>query len=98
VADDLKNFNLEHWWKLLAAAGATIVVASVTVKSVPTILIGLGLIACGIGEWKNHPLQTKVGPGFKITSYPWSASVLGLVLDSCGLVVLGIGLYRLLAL
>jgi hypothetical protein len=92
---DLKKFDLEHWWKLLAAAGATIVVASIAVKFTPTIFLGLGLLACGIGEWIDHPLQTKIGQGFKITGYPRSPSILGVVLDGVGIVLAIVGLIKL---
>jgi hypothetical protein len=44
---DLKDFNLEHWWKLTAAAGALIGVASATSQNKPAFLVGLGLFMFG---------------------------------------------------
>jgi hypothetical protein len=93
---DLKKFDLEHWWKLLAAAGAAVLVASIAVKSTPTIFLGLGLLACGVGEWIDHPLQTRLGHGFKITGYPRSPSILGVLLDCLGAILLIVGLIKLI--
>jgi hypothetical protein len=93
---DLKKLDIEHWWKLLAGAGAAIAVASIAAKFNPTIFVGLGLLSIGIGEWKDHPLQTQLAPGFKLTSYPRSSSMLGVLLDVLGVALAGIGLYKLL--
>jgi hypothetical protein len=62
--DGLKKMDLDHWWKLVGAAGGLIAIASTPVQFVPGLLIGLGLLLFGVGEWANHPLQTKVGTGF----------------------------------
>jgi hypothetical protein len=51
----MKDFDLEHWWRVLAAAGIAITVASIAVKFAPTILIGLGVLSVGIAEWMQHP-------------------------------------------
>lgn len=92
----LKDFDLEHWWKLTAAAGALIAVASAPVQFAPGLLIGLGLLLFGLGEWANHPLRTGVGQGFTITGYPWGPNAFGLVLDAIGVCLFALGLYRLI--
>jgi hypothetical protein len=71
----LSALKIDYWYKLLPVIGlATLVVGlTVEVKEVSNILVQLvsiGVILIGIGEWINHPLQTRLGPGgFKITSY-----------------------------
>ena len=92
---DLKGFDIEHWWKLLAGSGAAIVVASIAVKFTPTIFVGLGALVVGIAEWINHPLQTRVGHGYTLTSHNRKPFAAGLVLDGIGLVLFAIGLLKL---
>ena len=92
---DLKSIGLTHWWQALVAAGLAIMVASVTVKFVPTILIGLGVLLFGIGEWRNHQLQTRIDGGFKITGYPRSQNIFGLACDVAGLILVGLGIWKL---
>ena len=55
----MKDFNFKHWWTLVAAAGAAIAVASIPAHFVPGFLIGLALLAFGVGEWINRPRETK---------------------------------------
>ncbi|WP_441280525.1 hypothetical protein [Tardiphaga sp. 862_B3_N1_1] len=92
---DLKKFDLEHWWKMLAAAGIAVSIASIAVKYPPTIFVGLGLFAAGIGEWVNHPYQEKIGFNFKLTGHPRSPRISGLLLDGAGLILAFVGLVKL---
>jgi len=95
----LKDFDLEHWWKMLAGAGVAIVVASIAVKFVPTILIGLGLLLIGLGEWRMHPrIQYPVGTpldGGIVTITPRMLSPLGLAADGLGGLLGVVGLIKL---
>ena len=59
LMEALGKWDLEHWWKLLAAAGALIASTSAPVIFVPGVLIGLGPLFFGIGEWINHPIQMR---------------------------------------
>jgi hypothetical protein len=92
-----KEFDDRHWWILVGIAGALIAVASAPVKFVPGFIIGLALLSFGVGQWIDHPLKTGIGPGFKITGYPWRPSILGVALSLGGIVLFGLGLYHLLA-
>lgn len=96
---DLKNFDLEHWWKVLAAAGLAITVASIAVKYPPTIFIGLGLLLIGVGEWLMHPSFTvPVKDGFErwlVTTQQRRPHPVGFVLDGFGAVLLIAGLVKL---
>lgn len=93
---DPKKFDLEHWWKMLAGAGAAITVASVAVKFPATTFIGLGLLAAGIGEWINHPYREFVSGGlYKLTGHPRSPTIAGLLFDTGGVVLLTVGLVKM---
>lgn len=99
--DFLKNLKIEHWWTLLAVAGAAIAVASIPVRFTPGFPIGLGLLSCGIGESINHPRQSQKETveglrGFRVVdAYPWKPSIVGSVLDGIGVVLIGFGIYLL---
>jgi len=93
---DLGKISLDEWWKVIATAGGAIAVAAVAAKFTPAILLGIGLLLFGAGEWFNHPLQTKVGVDFKITGHPWRPRLFGLLMDGAGLALGGLGLYRLI--
>jgi len=95
----LKKFDFEHWWNLVAAAGAIIAVASITEKFVPGFPIGLGLLFFGVGESANHPRRTEIkgvtlGNIYKITGNPWKPKVFGLFLDAFGVGLFGLGLFQ----
>ncbi|MEY9110425.1 hypothetical protein ABH999_006621 [Bradyrhizobium yuanmingense] len=93
---DLSKISLDEWWKVVATAGGAIAVAAVAAKFTPAVLLGVGLLLFGVGEWFNHPLQTKVGIGFKITGHPWRPRLFGIVMDVVGLALAFLGLYRLI--
>ena len=93
-----KDFDDRAWWILVAIAGALIAAASAPVTFVPGVLVGLGLLAFGVGQWIDHPIRTTVNARFKITGYPWHPSVSGVTLSLGGGALFAIGLYRLLAL
>ena len=94
----LSGIDLRKWWVVIVAGAFMIILASIAVKFVPTILLGLGLLGIGIGEWVNHPANTRILGGFEVTavSYPRSPSGLGRLFDAGGVVLLAAGLGRLL--
>jgi hypothetical protein len=90
----------------LGVAGAAIAIASVQFEpallTVPGLLIGLGLLLLGVGEWKNHTQRTEITRGKVVGSYittksdPWKPKPSGLIFDAIGVGLLCIGLYRLI--
>lgn len=92
-----KDFDDRHWWILMGVAGALIAAASAPVQFVPAFAIGLSLLLFGVGQWIDHPVQTAVGHGWQTTGYPWRPSALGMSLSFAGVVLFGVGLYRLIA-
>lgn len=96
--EPLSKWNLEHWWKLLAAAGGLMAATSTPTVFVPGLLIGLGLLFFGIGEWINRPIQMKRSGGVITESYPWRFSFLGVAIDVIGVGLFAFGMFKLLAL
>ncbi|QND74001.1 hypothetical protein [Tardiphaga robiniae] len=90
----LKDFDLKHWWKMLAAAGALITAASIVPKSTLGTLIGLSLLFFGVGEWMNRPSKpqkvTVEGlQGFRVVDvHYWKFSFLGVIFE-----IIGVGLF-----
>jgi hypothetical protein len=93
----MKKFDLQHWWNLIAAAGAITVVAFFIAQLTHGFLLGIGLLLFGVGERINHReprgiVSTEI-PGSSITteSYPRDPNLAGLALDVIGIVFFGIG-------
>jgi hypothetical protein len=68
--ESFSKWDLEHWWKLVAAAGALLAIASAPARFGPGVLVGLGLLLFGVAEWINHPIQMKRSGGVITESYP----------------------------
>lgn len=90
----LSSLKIDYWYKLLPVIGTITMIIGLTldVKGVTNIfvlLVSLGVILIGIGEWINHPLQTKVGPTYKIVSYNRLNTWAGNCWDLVGLSVIG---------
>ena len=101
MASPLDKLALDHWYKVLMAGGFAVfllagagLLHALPVK--PTLLISLGVFFFGLGEWRNHPLQQRVGIGFKITGHPRSASLGGVIFDVIGLALIATGVFYLL--
>lgn len=75
---------------LLTAAGLLPVI-----PTAPALLISLGAFFIGMGEWRNHPLQTRINGPYKITGHPRAASLIGTVLDFIGMALSVFGLVKL---
>lgn len=102
MSNPLESLKIDYWYKAVLAISTVLLIITLTVPlqglSNSTIaLICLGGVFIGLGEWINHPLQTKVGYNFKITSYPRRLTFLGSVFVIFGLVLAGYGASKLLA-
>jgi hypothetical protein len=101
MQNPLSKLALDHWYQVLMAAGLAVFLLTAggllpRLPEQPVLLISLGVFFLGLGEWRNHPLQTRVGTGFKITGYPRSACVTGIAFDLLGVALVIAGLVRLL--
>jgi hypothetical protein len=101
--DVLKGLALDAWYMVAIGIGAVVLVLALTVPlqfpNGPVALIALGVLLCGVGEWRNHPRQvvlsdTPFGRA-RMHHFPRVNSRLGNTLDGVGgvLMVAGIGLW-----
>ena len=91
------TWDLKRWWNFIGAAGLLLAIASAPVQFIAGVLMGLGLLLFGAGEWGNHAIHIKRTDGTTAESYPWYPYFFGLLLDAMGIVLFGFGLYRLVA-
>ncbi|EKN3386059.1 TPA: hypothetical protein ACTR19_001324 [Yersinia enterocolitica] len=102
----LSKLALDHWYKVLIAAGSFVFVLNGTgvLEAYPTAataLISLGCVLWGIGEWINHPYQEKLvldatgRISAKISGYRRNARLAGIVFDISGLGLIAFGIYKL---
>ena len=70
----LSTLKIDYWYKILPVIGTIGLIISLTLDvkiadNLTISLISIGVIFIGIGEWINHPLQTALAYGGKITTY-----------------------------
>lgn len=101
---NIDSLDIKHWWKAIAAIGLALCIAAVTAKHHQLLLLGLGAIFFGIGEWINRPPQQyfiKQGAGGIngiMTGHPWQPKPLGLILDIIGILLIAFGTFRIIML
>jgi hypothetical protein len=66
--DWLKYFDLRRWWIAAIAIGFAMVLAALHYNNI--VIVSLGIIACGFGEWMNHRMEMALMHGGTLTSYP----------------------------
>lgn len=99
--EGLKTLVLDYWYKLVIWISVAVLVLALTVPlQVPNrvvLLISLGSLLFGLGQWINHPLQERIGMGYKITGYPRKACISGVLTEIAGVCLVGVGVWKLLA-
>ena len=80
----------------VAAATALLGVAAVA-KDRDLLVFAIGLLLIGLGEWINHPFQTRVFPGGIASGEVRRPKVPGLALVAVGTVLFCLALFRLAA-
>ena len=93
---DLKGFDTRQWWIAMVVVGSALLGAAIAAHERDLILIAFGIVTFAFGEWRNHPLQTSISPGWHITSYPRRFTAFGTALDVIGIALIALGLYRLI--
>jgi len=99
-SNPLSNLKIDYWYKALLVLASCVLIVSLSVemkgvKNCVVQLFSLGAVFIGIGEWMNHPLQTRIVPGYKITGHPRINTFGGSALDLLGLVLLIIGIVKI---
>ena len=98
--DWLKSFveklDLARWWKVAIVVGLAILLAALAAKDRDLVVIGLGIIACGFGEWLNHRMEVETMRGGTLTTFERVNRPIGLTLDAIGVALVAFGLYHLL--
>ena|SRR5690242_7486103 len=103
----LKSLALDTWYKVVMYAGVVLFAVGFVVNihgitSGEALLIGVGLFLIGLGEWKNHkvaswikPPNVYTGPAAFMQATVRKPDVFGLLLDVCGVVALGFGIWHI---
>lgn len=100
MSDFLSNLKIEHWWHAFTVVGGIGSVAALAIPANPVasqrdiFLLFFSCFLFGVGSWMNHPVQNKIGMGFKITGYPRRASFLGCFFEILAALLFGLSLYR----
>jgi len=107
IGDFLKGLAIDAWYKALMYLGGTVFVVSlfVDVKGIGNInaqLLSGGCFLLGLGEWKNHKVVSWIKPPNVNTggSALMSATIrkpdfVGVGLETIGVVLLGLAVWRL---
>ncbi len=92
----LAKLDLARWWKVLIAVGVAFVLGALLAKDLTFQVIGLGIVACGFGEWMNHRMEIEARHGGTLTTFERKNRFVGVVLDVLGVILIAIGLDHLL--
>lgn len=107
MSNPLSGLKIDYWYKALIAIGAFLFVLSLSIKLEAVsnghmALLSSGLVLFGMGEWINHPLQTRIIPPsldypgwLKGHGYLRNASTGGLLLDIIGLGLVGYAIFKI---
>ena len=100
MGSPLSSLKIDYWYKAVLVISTALLVIALTVpmQGVPNsaiALLSLSGVFIGLGEWINHPLQERIGGGFKISGHPRNNSPLGVLLVAAGLALAGYGIYKL---
>jgi hypothetical protein len=98
----MSNFNVRAWYKGAVAASVGLMGVSALASKPELLAFGLGLLMLGLGEWINHPFQTRIIPptygmptGGIASGEVRSPRLVGVAFGAVGLCLLAIGLFKL---
>lgn len=88
MCEGLRSLVIDSWYKALLVLSVGILVIGLTtplqVSNKAVVLMSFGCVLFSLGQWINHPLQEKVGIGFKISGHPRNAHPGGVGLEIAG--------------
>ncbi|EIC84716.1 hypothetical protein SPM24T3_09726 [Serratia sp. M24T3] len=105
MENPVSKLKLDAWYMVVISVCTAIFLASAAgllpnLPTKPTLLISLGGIFLGLGEWKNHPLRTHIqevwGQRFMGQGYKRKFSPTGTALCLLGIYLVGKGLWDLI--
>lgn len=108
MSNPLQNLKIDYWYKAVMVISAVTLVLSLTlelkgVENATVQVFSIAALLIGMGEWINHPLQTKIHPpvpgihnGLQETGYPRTNSFMGLLFILLGLVLSSYKVWQLL--
>ena len=102
MTNPLPTLQIDTAYKGVIAISAVVLTAALAVSNTPVAIIALGFLFIGFGEWINHPTRsayippTFANPAMTATSTARIPSAFGLFVDGVGLLLVGLGVYRLL--
>jgi hypothetical protein len=94
------NFPIKAWYHLLIALGIAGAAAALTVdlkgiQNTHALLVSLGVLLVGIGEWINHPYQAFLSGSCR--GHPRNSSALGVLCDIAGMALFAVGVWKIMA-
>lgn len=99
---DTKDLRDHAQWAIaLVLAGVAMAVPSIVASDKNAFLIALGMILYGVGQMRNRQTQQSVysdnygRPYATLTGNPHHFTIVGTTLSLAGLILFGLGLYRL---
>ena len=101
---DLAKDAFDEWYKLCAASGVALAIAALAAGHAPLLIVAIGLVFTGLGEFINHPFQCRLEPnpfGFGVVTISGRArrnKPIGLAIVIAGGAMVALGIIRLLAM
>jgi hypothetical protein len=94
----LSSLKLKYWYHALIAISFSIFLSNgfgllERYPTTPTALVSLGSLIFGLGEWLNHPFQTKIINGLIGHGHARRANFCGSALGLIGLTMCAYGIY-----
>jgi hypothetical protein len=107
MENPLSKLALDYWYQVLLVVSIVIFLLSgagllKAFPTAPTALISLGSFWIGLGEWVNHPLQTRFlppnanFPSGVTTSHLRLSNTLGNFFLFLGFILIALGLFKFL--
>lgn len=97
----LSSLAIDAWYKLVIWLGVAVLLLGLSVQlqvsSRGAIALGLGAVIFGIGQWINHPLQTRVHRTGIATSHNRSPRLGGVLAEIAGATLMAWGGWLVLA-
>jgi len=107
VPDILKSLAIDTWYKVFIAIGAVVLVLSLFteakgIKNSHVQLVSAGILLIGVGEWKNHKIESWIkppnaytGPAAYIQSVVRKPDFFGIFFEVLGVILVSAGAWRI---